>query len=44
MVAIVGHRLLHGRGTNFFLLLFERIGRVGVGHVKVPIVSYTHAR
>ena len=44
MAAIVGHRLLHGRGTKCFLLLFERIGRVGVGHVNVPIVSYTHAR
>ena len=32
---VVGHRLLHSRGTNCFFLLFERIGRVGVGHVNV---------
>ena len=43
---VVGHRLLHSRGTNcFFFLLFERIGRVGVGWGMLTfLVSCTHAR
>ena len=41
---VVGHRLLHSRGTKWIFLLFGHIERVGVGRGMLTfLVSCTHA-